>query len=1764
MNAVISCQFIEDLEKQACDVLEHATDGQRRGLRVYESLQNLNEVIGTEYGDRVLYELIQNAHDAHEPGDEGRIAIRLVIRADNDGELYIANDGNGFRKKDVEAIRNLAISAKEIGEGIGNKGLGFRSIEALTDDVRIFSQKGKKKQNRFGGYCFRFAAGNEIEAILQSYEMDTATRSEVARTIPRYLVPRPLIEQSEEVVSYARRGYATVIVAPLRTAKAITLACKQAETLADLDVPLLLFLDRIAEVRIDIERPDRRPYRRRLHRRQKSLGGIPMLPGCEIYEVDVGENRRFLVVRRKVAAERIRAAVETSIPSVPQLKRWLDWKGQPEVSVAVGLSTTTVMKGRLYNFLPMGEEADAPLTGYIDAPFFTDIDRRNADLDLPLNEMWMEAAAETCAAAALSIVEHELWITPQAVFDLFSWTGEHAGRLDDALRSMGSALPEAPVIPVIAERGSREWASLSQVSIWPEGRFAVLKDREVARHVGARLVSKDLDARRMQRLREVARRTFRSLTPSSGQLAHWSEAFARSLLSRKSAARTWSSFYNDLPQVFKGSNAVLKELNGKEILLDRSGKLRPAGGDDERVHAVVYVRRDLPKGAREKAGVPLPPATLARRYRFLDERIRLKHETMHVLIKAGLVREYGPIEALAGLKAALAKKVDAKRRQEALLWAFRVWRASRAHMDEELQKAALFVPTLSGWQPASRAVFSSSWTSVGRTLENYLVEAAELSVDCRRVRDLMLVGQQDWPVPVQDAKRHWVRFLELIGVTDGLRPVPARITRTGAPAYHWDDIQRRGRAAEGLGEDWCAEVAGVAFNHPYTEDYRMKKEAWRLPGQIEHEKLPESTREALCALIFKHLETYGTDYFQFEVGRFKRNQRDWDRRVLPTPLATFLRAKAWIAASTREGMAFRRPRECWASRVRRGGPPRFMDRVPDTVADFSQGGKLVQFAFGEDLGLRDWQNQKTAIARLRDLAGVAASLASNERPTARNEYRGAWHDLVETGVSLPPDLELMVTRRGQLEVLCGEPDAPTEIIVTEDAQRFEARILSEAGQPVLEVGPTPTGRICALLEETRVFVPRRLDGIGVQLLVDGKPFVPRASDAFLTSEGLDWLPEVTVIGHELRGEQLERGIQSSTIDRRVRDIRVRHCNAITLVVDDEEVSPSEHLRWYPFEHETLPTMILTHDLSLDWRTLARNISGGLSRLIDSRLRSLEPLLLRFALDRASYELDTPSDEALARALDCSVQTVQDHRAALRTDLDHILHLLVPVVAYYGGIELSLQLRRDVDLVGARFNLPKWLQLQLNGIEYEPERLIEACEQAANRTELCRELELNYERFNRILLQLGEPPLSNEAELRQLYDAYLARLRSKIIERLRRCYVTDFQQGNDLANYVERKSLGFLAFNPEWILTRETLDMELVEAHVSALLDDTLGEDLSVTLPSLNRLVEANRKVVREIAAGALPLLRVWCRQSDISLPSLWTQTEVQEVVRHLENKGLLDFEAVKAESVPSLCRRASCWPTGMPETLDEKALGLDVEEVEEEGKRRERERQQREIAQRSIEFAGNSLDTSDPMFAGNLKEIAANWISKDETWLERSRQRTRLVEFQNPEHSGGGSSAGGKGRGRRRREQQLNDAQRQAMGLASEWLAFQFLGHRHSGFVDETCWISENRAQLFGGDEGDDTAGYDFLIKTPQADWLYEVKSSLEDRGEFELTANELRVASVASKDGRRRFRILYVPYVFSPDKWCVLELPNPMGETTRNRYTMIGGGAVRFRFERR
>ena len=402
-----------------------------------------------------------------------------------------------------------------------------------------------------------------------------------------------------------------------------------------------------------------------------------------------------------------------------------------------------------------------------------------------------------------------------------------------------------------------------------------------------------------------------------------------------------------------------------------------------------------------------------------------------------------------------------------------------------------------------------------------------------------------------------------------------------------------------------------------------------------------------------------------------------------------------------------------------------------------------------------------------------------------------------------------------------------------------------------------------------------------------------------------------------------------------------------------------------------------------------------------------------AVHYRSEDLGAPSDEALAEALDCDVKIIQEHRLALRTDLGRVLHLLLPVTAYYCGVEMAKQLKIDADRAGLKFDPRTWLTAQLGDCEHTPEELVQACEQAGDRAEIRRMLGLDYGVLNQALLDLGEPPLSNETEFRQLYDAYLVQMRPEIIDRLRRHHYDDFRNDRELDLYVERKSLAFLAFNQEWVLTRETLEQTLIEGHVSSMLESIIGEDSDVELVPLKRILAANRKSALGFSEEAVSLILVWCRKHGEAIPTVWQSEEPQAVVRHVENEGLLDFEAVDSEKMPFFCRRAGCWPNGMPETLERAQLDLEQGEIEDEEKRREKERRQAEIAKRSIEFGCKSLDTGDATFSDNLRIIAERWLSEDETWFERNRQRVRLATLQNltPHGRGGG---GGKGKGRRK------------------------------------------------------------------------------------------------------------------------------------------------------
>ncbi|MGW0571205.1 DEAD/DEAH box helicase [Streptomyces tauricus] len=113
-------------------VAEHA-NGERR-------------IIQGGYGDRQLFELVQNAADeiAVEPG--GRVHVVLTGT-----HLYCANEGSPVTPEGAETILRMSMSKKRGGQ-IGRFGVGVKSVLVVTDAPEFFSSTGSFGFDRAWSY----------------------------------------------------------------------------------------------------------------------------------------------------------------------------------------------------------------------------------------------------------------------------------------------------------------------------------------------------------------------------------------------------------------------------------------------------------------------------------------------------------------------------------------------------------------------------------------------------------------------------------------------------------------------------------------------------------------------------------------------------------------------------------------------------------------------------------------------------------------------------------------------------------------------------------------------------------------------------------------------------------------------------------------------------------------------------------------------------------------------------------------------------------------------------------------------------------------------------------------------------------------------------------------------------------------------------------------------------------------------------------------------------------------------------------------------------------------------------------------------------------------------------------------------------------------------------------------------------------------------------------------------------------------------------
>ena len=951
---------------------------------VHKQNQSLSQHIIADYHGRFLIELVQNAHDAHSrERADGKIAVLLASDEGQSGTLYIANTGQPFLSKNVDALCEMGLSSKPPGEAVGNKGLGFRSVRHVTDVPQIFSRLVEGEGGaEFDGYCFTFARGTELDPLLP----DARTRELARSDLPAFYIPRWLKDAPENVLAFASRGFSTVVRLPLRNEAALDVVRNEMIGLSKADAPLLLFLRRIKSLEAIVEgaRLAKDAFSVTFTRDEK-----PVLDDANLAEVDLGENGTFWVVRSAIPEEEMQAAVAEGLDSGALPQSWKGWTGPGEVALAVPVGDDSDGFGsRLYTFLPMGRGATSPFRGHLHGSFFPSSNRMSLDPTIGVNSLVLDHAVRLAAATAQRLVQMTseesvgspvelarrsaidilLWKTPPSLFSTEAGEGiQQAESLDlgtvmaleIARRWQVPKLDDATIVPVFTSSqidGGGDpivgWfapIAARRVSVTP-GAFSI---EVIARHgasTGVAPIWAGLGVRRIDALVEFLSlhlgSTFKERL-STQESASIAEALAREIsLSRTADFSGWTAFYRDLSDFVGGDGSALA---GKRILICQDGSLRetrPAGQPEP--HTSQTAKRQRRRAARDAVVfVPprrgeteqsigeefYPPAPLREFFAFLHDRLPWYGElaAARQFLERDLAQPFESEALLTRISQIVERDATKRVRTAGLRWAFAIWRRSVAIKRPIALNATyrLYVPTTGGeFVRAVDAVFSSAWPdrTLGYLLQRFLEVAPENLSDIEDLRGRRIAP----PAHSTFGKRlidEWTDFLIGIGVQRGLHPrsvdLPHYVQASQMTAFAFMADIGLPESFSGLLKKDISSRPGNLLRLPSSTNYEIVQPLWWMPGQSDVDRFSDEAFEAYARLIVEWIPKVEHRQLWVEVRHehsYRSDTRDW-----PTPLAAFLRSSAWVPCEepSDEGLRRRRyaPAEVWLPSASDRYPP---------------------------------------------------------------------------------------------------------------------------------------------------------------------------------------------------------------------------------------------------------------------------------------------------------------------------------------------------------------------------------------------------------------------------------------------------------------------------------------------------------------------------------------------------------------------------------------------------------------------------------------------------------------------------------------------------------------------------------------------------------------------------------------------------------------------------------------------------------------------------
>lgn len=1495
-------RFIELWARRKMRAFEGTIDDQGDYLaKIYPTAKSISEQVSADYHGRFLIELIQNAHDVH-PSDCTDGAIEVFLDAGPEGHptLYVANGGTPFCRGNVEALSDLGLSSKPPGQSIGNKGLGFRSVRHVCDSPKIYSQApGGCEAGRFGGFCFRFADDDDLAELVSKPRAFELAR----RDLPHFHVPVWLNEQPELVRSFAARGFATVIALPLRDERAAQAVHEEIDALNKMNVPMLLFLSRLARLDVRVRGADgAEGHPLSLTRTEKAVEGAPHY----LTLADLGPAGRFLLARRSVEEEEMIEAIVAGIEQTQLHSNWREWRGPGEVALAVRLDEDAPLTSRLFTYLPMGEQAHAPFRGYLHASFFPTANRKGLDGKIRLNAMLLERAADLAAESAVwtastarepsgelttrdkarAAVDFMCWRKPQS----FDSPADLPARVAAGIAAAAGVAEfgDAPMAPVLVTTSSGElaigWAALRNARRWThEGRaFSITAAAKHSQTVRAWPLWPGLGSR-LDALVVYAKGQMPTYldAPNADERTTLAVEIAGALAKAPGRSfEAWTVYYKELSSFVGTAGGSLAD---KHVLLGDDGTLQPAmsvvepiegavGTARKRVRRVGRITVFAPPVRRGPGGEQddlSPPKALANNFAFLSDALDWHGELAEArgfLVRHRLVFEFDREGILTQLARVLRRDERNLSRAAGLRWAFQIWRRplGQGRSISLPANLRLYVPTLNhGFVAAEEAIFSDGWPEEtrGRLLQRFLNSAPRDCPELDRVAQQRLAGPDHYAFR-GGAGGQWLDFLTELGVKRGLQP-----RRKVLPGGHRGDTLGGNRfwVEQGMPESvvthWKAAVAaakphGLGAASAYTVTGELR---W-FPGQGDIGRFDRDALELYAMLVIAWLGEPLPESWSLTIRHTFFSQSDV--REWPTPLTAFLRTATWIPATepTREGheTVTVAPSDIWMAADAGDRFPSFLRRPAISVLRTLERAMAPHLgAIRARTGLRTFDQSDALLAQAAFLADQFAKDGFDgyfERQLA-NLYANTWQRIADrhwTGPPLPvaeAPLRLLARRRGALECFAMKgADAGSEpIYVRNTDDEAGSSLVEAAGRPMIETrggSRAQLGNVLLGLYGDRV---RLLSEVDYQVIIDGEDVGTGEATPLV-----DWCPRLPLMaavameaikGLEARNVPVNRRIILDRLD----GLSVRTGMQLRFRLDgtDDDLTGGPDALSLKLA-DGRPVIAVRLDAGPGWAQLDRALAAVCDGLLQPGLeQGLRILLL--SLQAAGAAMGDPLDpdrdlDALCNSLRLSGRARRAARETLGAGLERHVPWLRALL-FMGGGQPALDAFASVEHEAVKdpVRLREAISPWLEPLSCDAQTALDACRTALSVFELREALSLEFEALNLALLSTGQmPDTYPEAHARQLASRIKA-TSIDIADALRAVFAPTLATGEPAPAYAQtRDAAATIEPDPAWLTRWQEVPDEILTQRVDEWLAEQGAQPLGFPHPDLAGLEEVRR------------------------------------------------------------------------------------------------------------------------------------------------------------------------------------------------------------------------------------------------------------------------------------------------------------------------------------